>query len=90
MKIRSTGIVKARLAEDLSQSDVTKHLDKGQPWLSKVEHGRILISATTEEQVIALIHRLGELRRAATVAEKKLAANVSIPTRAPSHREARA
>jgi len=90
MKIRSTKIVEARLAEDLSQVDVAKHLEMSQPWLSRVEHGRTLISLATEQQIVALIHRLGQMRRALTVAEKKLAANVSIPMRAPSHRKARA
>jgi hypothetical protein len=89
MKIRSTEIVKARIAEGLSQTDVTKHINKKQPWLSRVEHQQTLIALATEEQIVALIHRLGELRRAAAVAEKKLAANVSVPMRAPFHRMVR-
>lgn len=89
MKIRSTEIVKARLAEGLSQSDLAKHIGKSQAWLSRVEHQQTAITPATEAQVVALIHRLGKVRRAAAVAEKKLAASVYVPPRAPSHREAR-
>jgi predicted transcriptional regulator len=90
MKIRSHKIIEARLAEELSQADVVKHLNNRQPWFSKVEHGHILIAASTEDRIVALIHRLGEMRRAVAIAEKKLAASVFVPMRAPSHRKARA
>jgi transcriptional regulator with XRE-family HTH domain len=90
MKIRSTKIVEARLEEGLSQAYLAKHIGTSQPSLSRVEHGKTLIAQSTEERIVALIHRLGEMRRAVAVAEKKLAANVSIPMRAPSQRKARA
>ena len=90
MKIRSKEILKARIAEGLSHGDVTKHLGKCRSWLSKIEHGRILVGSETEARIVALIHRLGALRRTAAVEERKLAAEAYVPSRAPSHRDARA
>jgi transcriptional regulator with XRE-family HTH domain len=89
VKIRSTKIVEARLEEGLSQAYLAKRIGTSQPSLSRVERGKTLIAQSTEDRVVALIHRLGELRRTAAVAEKKLAACVSVPMRV-SHRKARA